>query len=741
MLTKSDCMIIFAEMETRSKVKKPPGSKTKSEEPRPCTSTSSTASKSLRSSSTGNLMTKSSERVNVTRTSSAAGNLSPRGVRTEGSSPKSVTLTGKPTKKSLTRSSPRRNLIKDLAVAGPSRSPRSTSPPRPKPASLKPAKTPKNRIMFLKKSPASNVKSSSSVPHLTVDSLHKYFSQIDSQENAERQEDEQQDLLFALHSTQPKMNLRSQANLDDRFDEETNDKDDDTDDNMDVDLNLDLNLGPLTSPAESYISLQSYHSLLCLAIRFDLSRNTVHYISNNDFPKFTPLPEPSAHPKKLKSILKKESKFDAEVFDEAPGRNSIDTVSACKVTNGKYMYYTKEEGGPVTELDSYQWLTLDQMAVPANLLPNFWKSTRVVEAIEDLRDWLNFPNFYTIPNRMLMQHFPLRRFSGMPSKMQVKKSLLTLSAINRRNRTERMWHQAKNALIMQLIHERRERQLKDLEDWQEDINAKSDVRIKVQNFADLEHSPKGYVYVSDYISVDMEIPDEISSGCVCRDCGLGGCCWKDHGLAYNIDQQIIAPLGFTIVECNSKCLCQTECPNRVVQYGPVVKIEIFRKIHAVDKWCVRTREEIPKGQFVFEFIGEIITRGEAQERSEVYNSLGYTHLLDLDYNGWETPYTIDTTKFGNAARFVSHSCEPNLVAYAVFIDNANPDFPRIALFAARDIRTSEELTFDYFRPGVWEYKKIPEIPQPITDAISPDTAKSRNRCTSKPCRRFLSSEQ
>ena len=54
-------------------------------------------------------------------------------------------------------------------------------------------------------------------------------------------------------------------------------------------------------------------------------------------------------------------------------------------------------------------------------------------------------------------------------------------------------------------------------------------------------------------------------------------------------------------------------------------------------------------------------------------------------------YCIDARKYGNVARFINHLCEPNLVPVKVFVDSQDLRFPRICLFASRDILAQEEL--------------------------------------------------
>lgn len=54
-------------------------------------------------------------------------------------------------------------------------------------------------------------------------------------------------------------------------------------------------------------------------------------------------------------------------------------------------------------------------------------------------------------------------------------------------------------------------------------------------------------------------------------------------------------------------------------------------------------------------------------------------------------YCIDARHYGNFARFINHSCSPNLIPIRIFIDHQDLRFPRIALFANRDIHQDEEL--------------------------------------------------
>uniref|UniRef100_A0A674H7J3 Histone-lysine N-methyltransferase SUV39H1 n=1 Tax=Taeniopygia guttata TaxID=59729 RepID=A0A674H7J3_TAEGU len=228
-------------------------------------------------------------------------------------------------------------------------------------------------------------------------------------------------------------------------------------------------------------------------------------------------------------------------------------------------------------------------------------------------------------------------------------------------------------------------------------------RIAVENEVDLHGPPRDFVYVNEYKVGAGVALTPVAAGCECRDCLAeatlaGGCCpgASRNRFAYNEAGQVRIRAGLPIYECNSRCRCGAECPNRVVQRGIRYDLCIFRTGDGRG-WGVRTLQRIRKNSFVMEYVGEIITSEEAERRGQVYDRQGATYLFDLDYV--EDVYTVDAAHYGNISHFVNHSCDPNLQVYNVFIENLDQRLPRIALFATRPIRAGEELTFDYNMHG------------------------------------------
>ncbi|KAI9324119.1 hypothetical protein DFJ73DRAFT_873977 [Zopfochytrium polystomum] len=113
-------------------------------------------------------------------------------------------------------------------------------------------------------------------------------------------------------------------------------------------------------------------------------------------------------------------------------------------------------------------------------------------------------------------------------------------------------------------------------------------------------------------------------------------------------------------------------------------------------WGLFAAESIPKGAFVAEYLGEIISTEEARRRwlFQVEHKLPNYIICVREHGEHMILRTlIDPQLKGNAARFINHSCTPNLAFHTVRGPLAA--FPSAALFAVRSIPPGEELSFDY----------------------------------------------
>ncbi|KAL3526706.1 hypothetical protein ACH5RR_011362 [Cinchona calisaya] len=181
-----------------------------------------------------------------------------------------------------------------------------------------------------------------------------------------------------------------------------------------------------------------------------------------------------------------------------------------------------------------------------------------------------------------------------------------------------------------------------------------------------------------------------------------------HGrFPYDERGRIILEEGYLVYECNQRCGCSKNCKNRVLQNGVRVKLEIFKT--EKKGWAVRAREAILRGTFVCEYIGEVIDDQEASARRERYGNDGCRYFYEIDaqindisrLTEGHVSFVIDATNYGNVARYINHSCSPNLVNHQVLVESIDCQLAHIGLFANRDIAMGEELTYDY------RYKLLP----------------------------------
>ncbi|XP_060869750.1 histone-lysine N-methyltransferase SUV39H2-like isoform X2 [Metopolophium dirhodum] len=264
-------------------------------------------------------------------------------------------------------------------------------------------------------------------------------------------------------------------------------------------------------------------------------------------------------------------------------------------------------------------------------------------------------------------------------------------------------HTLQNYLTTISLGHFRQQQLIKLQKWEFDINSVTPgYQIKVENNIDLEGPPDLFAYITNYIpQTNIIIPDDPPIGCSCRrNCqSPEECCYEMSGClkAYDKNKNIVVPPGNPVFECNKKCICTNACSNRVVQLGSNVNICIYKTRKY--GWGIKSSQDIPKGQFVGKYIGEIITVEESEQRLKKGSSL-LDNMWSLDFDDSQNyKYIIDGTHFANFTYFINHSCDANLNVYAVWINCLDRNLPELALFASRDISAGEQLTTDYFSRG------------------------------------------
>ena len=97
-------------------------------------------------------------------------------------------------------------------------------------------------------------------------------------------------------------------------------------------------------------------------------------------------------------------------------------------------------------------------------------------------------------------------------------------------------------------------------------------------------------------------------------------------------------------------------------------------------WGLKAIHDIKNGEFVIEYVGEVISK-------EMYDKRGKNCYVFTLQPG----LYIDASLKGNKARFINHSCDPNLEAQIWLADGRK----RVGFFAMRNISAGAELTFNY----------------------------------------------
>ncbi|KAJ2898994.1 hypothetical protein MKZ38_003563 [Zalerion maritima] len=266
----------------------------------------------------------------------------------------------------------------------------------------------------------------------------------------------------------------------------------------------------------------------------------------------------------------------------------------------------------------------------------------------------------------------------------------------------------------------------------------ADSPVSIVNHRDDATFPAGFQFINESITREgvAAADEDFLSGCQCTDdkrCQYGKCecldevelpdghpvphngkryAYHTHGIKKGLLRSSYLTSRAPIYECHPGCACSSECPNRVVERGRTLPLQIFRTDNR--GWGVRSSVDIRRGQFIDRYLGEVITSDEADARRRQSNRAQrkdvYLFALDkfLDEASPDArlqgpPLEVDGEFMSGPTRFINHSCDPNLRIFARVGDHANKHMHDLALFAVRDVPRGAELTFDYV-DGVEEGK-------------------------------------
>uniref|UniRef100_A0A803TBS3 Histone-lysine N-methyltransferase, H3 lysine-36 specific n=1 Tax=Anolis carolinensis TaxID=28377 RepID=A0A803TBS3_ANOCA len=142
-----------------------------------------------------------------------------------------------------------------------------------------------------------------------------------------------------------------------------------------------------------------------------------------------------------------------------------------------------------------------------------------------------------------------------------------------------------------------------------------------------------------------------------------------------------------LYECHpAVCPAGNRCQNQCFTKRQYPEVEIFRTL--ARGWGLQAKRDIKKGEFVNEYVGELIDEEECRARIRHAQEHDITnfYMLTLDKDR-----IIDAGPKGNYARFMNHCCQPNCETQKWSVNGDT----RVGLFAITNVKAGTELTFNY----------------------------------------------
>ncbi|XP_078530500.1 uncharacterized protein LOC144817653 isoform X2 [Lissotriton helveticus] len=203
-----------------------------------------------------------------------------------------------------------------------------------------------------------------------------------------------------------------------------------------------------------------------------------------------------------------------------------------------------------------------------------------------------------------------------------------------------------------------------------------------------------------------------------------------------------------IPKCNCKptsenpCGFDSECLNRMLMYechpqvcpsGERCQNRSFsnrqypetRVIRTKGKgWGLMATRDIRKGEFVNEYVGEVINEEECLARIKRGQEENARHFYMLTI---DKDHIIDAGRKGNYSRFMNHSCQPNCETQKWTVYGST----RVGLFALCDIPAGVELTYNYNLECIGNNKAVCRCGAPNCSVFLGDSPKSTSTPSDK----------
>lgn len=143
------------------------------------------------------------------------------------------------------------------------------------------------------------------------------------------------------------------------------------------------------------------------------------------------------------------------------------------------------------------------------------------------------------------------------------------------------------------------------------------------------------------------------------------------------------------IECDPElCPAKAKCQNQNFHRGEQFAFHV--KMTDSKGWGLYAKEEMPVDRFIIEYMGEVIDSVEFEQRFNraTANKDDNFYFLTLGNNLY-----IDAKVYGNEARFINHSCDPNVAPNKWTVYSNGHEHIRIGFFALRKILPVRILSF------------------------------------------------
>ncbi|CAN6838444.1 unnamed protein product [Brassica oleracea] len=240
------------------------------------------------------------------------------------------------------------------------------------------------------------------------------------------------------------------------------------------------------------------------------------------------------------------------------------------------------------------------------------------------------------------------------------------------------------------------------------------IGVSLVNEVDDENGPGYFTYSTKVTYSESFKLTQPSIGCDCSSsCKPGNlncrCVRRNGGDYPYCGNGVLVSRKGMVYECSSSCPCLV-CKLKVTQMGVKVKLEVFK---TVDRgWGLRSWDPIRAGSFICIYAGEAKEKEQTMENDDyafdttrVYTAFKWNYERGLadevdsedvsEEPEMPLPLVISGKDVGNVARFMNHSCSPNVFWQPVSYEDNGQLFLHVAFFAVSHIPPMTELTYDY----------------------------------------------